>query len=266
MLDATVITVNHHHQPTLMRCVDSILNPTPRCQLQYIVVDNTPHDGALEAVLRTHPAVTVMRNTTPQGFAHNINQAIAAAAPSRYLVLVNPDIIARPGLIDGLVTFMDAAEQANVGLAGPQLLNPNGSIQTSCRAFSTPVNVLLRGLHLDSVLGQTQLMRNYLLSDWDHATTRDVDWITGALMIVRRTAIAQVGVMDERYFLYSEDQDWCCRMWQAGWRVAYFPHVQAMHQHLRIGMRKPWSGAARHQLMSAVQMFHKFGWSLRRSP
>jgi GT2 family glycosyltransferase len=84
-------------------------------------------------------------------------------------------------------------------------------------------------------------------------------------MIVRREAIARVGMMDERYFLYSDDQDWCCRMWQGGWRVCYVPQAQAIHAHMREGIRKPWSRAARHQLVSAVRMLRRFGWRLSRT-
>jgi GT2 family glycosyltransferase len=97
----------------------------------------------------------------------------------------------------------------------------------------------------------------------EHAS--DVDWVSGALMIVRRKALNDVGPMDERYFLYSEDQDWCCQMWRKGWRVCYVPQACAIHAHPREGIMKPWSKAARYQLISALRMFHKFGWKLSRT-
>jgi hypothetical protein len=110
-------------------------------------------------------------------------------------------------------------------------------------------------------------MRDYLMADFDHRRVADVDWVTGAALVVRRQALAEVGCMDEdRYYLYSDDQDWCCRMWQAGWRVCYVPGASAVHVHMREGIRKPWSRAARHQLRSALRMFRKFGWRLSRSP
>ena len=109
-------------------------------------------------------------------------------------------------------------------------------------------------------------MRRYLMSDFDHESVADVDWVTGALLIIRREALVEVGLMDERYFVYSDDQDWCCRMWHHDWRVCYVPQAHAIHQHLREGIKRPWSRAARVQLASAVRMFRKFGWKPSRTP
>ena len=181
----------------------------------------------------------------------------------RYVLLLNPDVECLPGFLDTLVAFMD--EHPDVGIAAPKLLNPDGTLQPSCRRFSTPASILIRGLHLDGVSRRTGLMQRYLMDDFDHQTVADVDWVTGALMIVRREAIALVGPMDERYFLYSDDQDWCCRMWRGGWRVCYVPQAQAVHAHMREGIRKPWSRAARHQLINGIRMFRKFGWRLSRT-
>ena len=104
------------------------------------------------------------------------------------------------------------------------------------------------------------------MSDFDHAHVSDVDWVVGALMFVRRQAIDSIGGMDERYKItYSEDQDWCCRMWRAGWGVVYLPGIRAIHDHQRAGMRKPWSKMGRVQIMNALRMFHKFGWRLTRN-
>jgi len=153
-----------------------------------------------------------------------------------------------------------------VGIMGPQLLNPDLTIQPSCRRFSTPLTLLIRGLHLDGIFKNFKPVYQYLMADYDHQTVRDVDWVTGALMIVRREAISEIGGMDERYTMaYSEDQDWCCRMWRGGWRVCYVPQARAIHDHLRTGMRKPWSKMARAQLMNAIRMFNKFDWKLSRS-
>lgn len=153
----------------------------------------------------------------------------------------------------------------DVGIMGPQLLNPDNSIQPSCRRFSTPLTLLTRGLHLDGILQNFGPVRKYLMLDYDHKSVMDVDWVTGALMIIRRTAIAKVGGMDEQYkTAYSEDQDWCCRMWRNGWSVEYVPQAKAIHDHQRTGMRKPWSKMALAQLINAIRMFRKFKWKLSR--
>jgi len=196
-------------------------------------------------------------------YAENINQGMQRLMRGRYLVVLNPDIECLPGLWDEAVLFMD--RNPEVGIMGPKLLNRDLTVQTSCRRFSTPLTLFIRGIHLDGLLDHFGPMQQYMMTDFDHESVMDVDWVTGALMIVRREAVARVGGMDERYKIaYSEDQDWCCRMWRAGWRVCYVPQAKAIHDHQRTGMRKPWSKMARAQLINAIRMFHKFNWNLSR--
>jgi len=261
-IDISIVTVSHNHLPLIKKCLASLYAAAGKSTFETVVVDNAG-DGTGEWVGRNHPQVTVVRNEARQGYAANGNKGMRAQEDSRYVMLLNPDIECLPGLLDTFVAFMD--EHPDVGIAGPKLLNPDGTLQPSCRRFSTPASLLIRGLHLDGVLRKTGLMRRYLMDDFDHQAVADIDWVTGALMIVRREAIAQVGMMDERYFLYSDDQDWCCRMWQGGWRVCYLPQARAIHAHMREGIRKPWSRAARHQLFSAIRMFSGFGWKLSRT-
>jgi N-acetylglucosaminyl-diphospho-decaprenol L-rhamnosyltransferase len=262
-LDISIVTVSHNHLPLIKKCLASLYATSWSSTFETVVVDNACSDRTGEWVARNYPQVTVIRNEARQGYAANGNKGMRAQENGRYVMLLNPDVQCLPGILDTLVAFMDG--HPDVGIAGPKLLNPDGTLQPSCRRFSTPASILIRGLHLDGVLRKTGLMRRYLMDDFDHQTAADVDWVTGALMIVRREAIARVGMMDERYFLYSDDQDWCCRMWQGGWRVCYVPQAQAIHAHMREGIRKPWSRAAYHQLVSAIRMFHEFGWKLSRA-
>ena len=262
-LDLSIVTVSHNQLPLIEKCLASLYSIPWTASFEMAVVDNACNDGTAEWTAAHYPQIKVIRNNLPQGYAANANMGMRAQKNGRYVLLMNPDITCLPGLIDGLVAFMD--ERPDVGIAGPKLLNPDHTLQPSCRRFSTPGSILIRGLHLDRLLWNTDLIQRYLMVDSGHETVADVDWVTGALMIVRRAAIDRVGVMDERYFLYSEDQDWCCRMWQGGWRVCYVPKARAIHAHMREGMRRPWSRAAYHQVVSAIRMFHKFGWKLSRT-
>ena len=259
----TIILVNHNHGDQAQRAIESLYALKDETSFHLIVVDNASSDNVSGWLGARYPQVCVLQNKLPKGFAHNVNLGLRMAVESDYVLLMNPDIECLPGLLKQLVMFMDS--NSDVGIAGPQLLNPDLTIQPSCRAFSSPLSILVRGLHMDSILGSTKFMQQYLMTEFDHSSVTDVDWITGALMIVRHEAIEQVGLMDERYFLYSEDQDWCCQMWQAGWRVCYLPQAQAKHAHRREGVRKPWSKATRYQLTSAFKMFRKFGWHLSRT-
>lgn len=260
-IDIQIVTISHFHRPFIERNVPLFLDGIRKVSGNVLVIDNA-NDGTAAWADGRDPRLSVICNEAPRGFAANTNQAIARRQ-SRYVALVNPDVVPEPGLFRGLVEFMD--QNPGVAVAGPLLRNPDGSIQVSARAFSTPLVVLIRGLRLDRFLGWTPAVRDYLRPPLSRDRACDVDWVTGAVMIVRRAAIDAVGPMDERYFLYSEDQDWCCRFWRAGWRVAYVPTVSATHVHLRDGIRKPSSAAARHQFVSAIRMFHKFGWRLSRA-
>jgi N-acetylglucosaminyl-diphospho-decaprenol L-rhamnosyltransferase len=261
--DLSIVIVSHNHSAVLANCLASIFLCTATVSFTVIVIDNTCEDSTSEGVRADYPQVHLVRNKAAKGFAANVNCGISLCADSRYILLLNPDTECLPGLLDALVDFMD--HNPDVGIAGPKLLNMDGTLQASCRRFSTPATILMRGLHFDSLVPHSTLVRQYLMEEFDHHSAGDVDWVTGAALIVRRTATATIGLMDDvRYFLYSEDQDWCLRMWRAGWRVCYVPQARARHALVREGIRKPWSKAGRHQLVSALRMFHKFGWKLDR--
>lgn len=261
--DLSIVIVSHNHSAVLAKCLASLFCCGSAASFDVTVIDNTCADGTSDWVRAHYPQVGLVRNAVPKGFAANVNCGISFSAESRYVLLLNPDIECLPGLLDELVDFMDLNQ--DVGIAGPMLLNLDETLQPSCRRFSSPAVVLMRGLRLDRIAPHSAVFRQYLMEDFDHRSVAEVDWVTGAALIARRTAIADAGLMDDiRYFLYSEDQDWCLRMWRAGWRVCYVPQARARHAHMREGIKKPWSKAGRHQLVSALRMFRKFGWKLDR--
>ncbi len=261
--DLSIVIVSHNHAAVLAKCLASLFCCASAASFDVLVIDNTRADGIGDWVRAQYPQVRIVGNEAPRGFAANVNCGISFHPESRYVLLLNPDTECLPGLLDELVNFMDLNE--DVGIAGPMLLNLDETLQASCRRFSSPATVLMRGLHLDGVAPGLTGIREYLMEDFDHCSVAEVDWVTGAALIARRTAIADVGLMDDdRYFLYAEDQDWCLRMWRAGWRVCYVPQARARHVHGREGIRKPWSKAGRYQVVSALRMFRKFGWKLDR--
>jgi GT2 family glycosyltransferase len=263
-LDLSLTVVSHGHLPFIQRYLPSLFSTGCRATFEVLLIDNAEAGDAAAWVCQHLPDVQVLHNAAPRSFAENINEGMRRLRKGRHFVVSNPDIQYLPGLFDAALAFLDA--QPDVGVLGPQLLNADGSHQDSCRGFSTPWVTLVRGLHLDRVFGQSAAVRRYLLRDADRHHALDVDWVTGALMFVRREAIAAVGGMDERYGpAYSEDQDWCCRMWRAGWRVCWVPDARAVHDHQREGMRRPWSRMGRAQLVNTWRLFHKFQWQLSRS-
>ncbi len=263
-MDLSIVLVSHGHKELVKKYLPSLFAFPASVKFEVALIDNNCSDGAADWVSENMPQVEVLRNKRSKSYAENMNMGMDKFIRGRYFVVLNPDIECLPGLWDEIVRFMD--NNIDVGIMGPKLLNRDHTVQASCRSFSTPLNLFIRGLHLDGMFRNTRIIREYLMADFDHETVKDVDWVTGAFMVVRREAISQTGGMDERYEVaYSEDQDWCCRMWRKGWRVTYDPAAQAIHDHLRTGMSKPWSKMARMQLINAVKMFKKFDWKLSRS-
>jgi hypothetical protein len=259
-VDVTIVTVSHEHWADLQANLPLVAAAAGGCTWQLVVVDNACEDRTADHVRVAFPAAEVIRNDRRRGFAANCNAAIARAA-GRHVLLLNPDVRCAPGSIEALVRFLDA--HPGVGVAGPKLLNPDGSLQWSCRRFSTPFLFLLRGLGLERGMERVPAQRRVLMQDWDHASERDVDWVLGAALMARREAMLDAGGLDEGYELYCEDQDWCHRMWRCGWSVYYVPQSVMTHVHRRASHRTfgrmKWVHAR-----SKLRMFLKQGTSGRR--
>lgn len=263
-VDLSIVVVSHGHLAFIQRYLPTLFTTGDRATFEVMLIDNTAAGETAAWVRREMPSVQVLHNDEPRSFAANVNEGWRRLRHGRYFVVSNPDIKYLPGLFDNAVALLDA--HPNVGIVGPRLLNPDGSRQDSRRSFSTPGVTLLRGLHLDGLLRGSSSVQRYLLSGAADDRPMDVDWVTGALMVVRRDAMTAIGGMDERYRVaYSEDQDLCCRMWRAGWRVCWLPDATAIHDHQREGMRRPWSRMARVQLMNTWRLFRKFQWRLSRT-
>jgi hypothetical protein len=199
------------------------------------------------------PNVRLIANENNRGFPAANNQGIAVAAGS-YVLLLNPDTEIVDDAVTKLVAFAD--EHPRVGMVGPQLLSPDGSTQSSRRRFPTLATAFFESTWLESRAPRRVLDRYYVLDRPDHAV-QDVDWITGAAMLARREAIAEVGLLDEGFFMYSEELDWCRRFRDAGWRVVYLPTAQIIHHG---GKSSEQVVAARHVHFqtSKVRYFRKY--------
>jgi len=225
MPDLSVIIVNWNVRDLLRRCLHSILANLPACQLEIIVVDNGSTDGSPEMVRTEFPQVHLMANPDNRGFTAANNQGLAVAR-GRYVLLLNPDTEVVGDALETLVAFADA--HPDVGVVGPQLLNPDGTVQSSRRRFPTLATALLESTWLQPYAPRRLLARYYVLDRPDDEV-QDVDWVTGAALMARREAVEQVGPLDEGFFMYSEELDWCRRFRAAGWRVIYLPTARIIH-------------------------------------
>jgi N-acetylglucosaminyl-diphospho-decaprenol L-rhamnosyltransferase len=224
--ECSVVIVNYRTDGLLDACLSS-LSQGSASRLEIIVVDNS-------ASLRTSgiparfPKVRFIENTRNVGFASACNQGLVVAR-GRSLLLLNPDTLVEKGAIETLAGFLDA--HPGVGAVGPRLLDPDGSLQYSCRRFPGYFTIFFGRYSLATRLApRNPLSRKYLYLDWNHASVSEVDWLSGACLMVRREVLESIGPLDEQYFLFVEDMDYCRRIRDAGWAIVYVPSAVVSHR------------------------------------
>ncbi len=257
MIDLSIVIVNWNVRDLLRRCLLSIQSTNT----EIIIVDNASSDGSVGMVQAEFPGVHLITNTDNRGFPAANNQGLAIAQ-GRYVLLLNPDTEIVGDALATMVAYADA--HPDVGLIGPQLLNADGSVQSSRRRFPTLLTAFFESTWLKGYAPR-RLLERYEFLDRPDDAVQDVDWVTGAAMMARREAIEQVGPMDAGFFMYSEELDWCRRFRESstgssgrcGWRVVYLPTAQIIHH---VGKSSEQVVAARHIHFqtSKVRYFRKY--------
>ena len=254
-MDLSIVIVTHNSLSPVEKCLRSLKEHPPGGAYEVIVVDNASSDGTQGMIRESFPFARMIANDDNRGYSKGVNQAFLASS-GRYFLVLNPDIIVAEDSIDALVRFMDDKPEA--GIAGSQLVFPDGSVQPSCRSFYTIRTLLLRRTFLGKLFPRAKALRDHLMTDYDHVEAREVDWIIGACMIVRREAVTEVGLMDERFFLYFEDTDWCYRMKQHGRQVWYVPGSVMVHLYERSSARSVLSKPFLLHMLSLMRYYEKW--------
>jgi GT2 family glycosyltransferase len=196
--------------------------------LETVVVDNASADGSADMVAAAFPEVRLIRLAQNTGFSGGNNVALDGLAAD-YALLLNSDAFVDAGHLDRLLAFADATPDA--GLIGPKVRNPDGSIQYSCRRWPTFAAGMFRNVYLGRLFPQNRPASDYLMQDFDHASVVDVDWLSGCALLIRRSCLEGIGLLDAAtFFMYCEDMDWCLRAHEAGWRVVYYPETVVTHR------------------------------------
>ena len=222
-----VIIVNYKSTEFLIHCLRSIFESANGTPIRVFVQDNNSKDG-VDRVRTMFKQVNLKKNSCNLGFARAVNRALEqCTAP--YLLILNPDTIVLDGFFESVLQYLE--ENRDVGIVGSRILNPDGSVQGSARSFPTPLTGLFGRTSLLSRYFPNSLITraNILTTRSDGSTPVEVDWVSGACMVLRREAVVDADLMDERFFLYWEDADWCRRMREFGWKVVYFPQATVYH-------------------------------------
>jgi N-acetylglucosaminyl-diphospho-decaprenol L-rhamnosyltransferase len=227
-LDISIIIVSYNVRDHLLNCLASIeasLTASKRTG-EVIVVDNGSTDGTPALIRRRFPDVRVITNSENRGFAAANNQGIREAR-GHYIALLNPDTLARGDAFGVLARYLD--EHPAVGVIGPRLIRPDGATQSSRRRFPSRLTGFLESTLVQEYWRTNRVLRRYYMSDRPDSEEQAVDWLVGACLLARREAIEDAGLLDERFFMYSEEVEWCHRLKHSGWKVMYVPQACVVH-------------------------------------
>lgn len=223
----SVCIVSYESREYLEGCLNSIYANPPDEKYEIVVVDNHSSDDTVKMLATEFPEVTVIENTANLGFTVPMNQALRQAQ-GQYFLLLNPDTIVYPQALTGLVGFMDSHPHA--GISGPKVLNTDGSMQQPCRrGESRPLAVISYFLGLNRLFPRSKLFGEYLMNYMDEDATHEVAGVSGSCMLIRREVIGQIGYLDEQFFAYQEDADYCFQARKVGWKVYYVPTSRITH-------------------------------------
>lgn len=245
--DVSVVVASFNTRDLLRQCLESLALPHGDLQLETVVVDNNSRDGSPEMVAREFPRVTLLRNEENEGFARANNRALTECH-GRYVLLLNSDTVLPQVTLEPMVEFLEA--NPDVGIAGCRVVRPDGRLDEACkRSFPTPISALSRFLALDRLFPRHKTLGSYRRTWEDPEGCYEVDSVVGAFMLVRRQTLDDVGGLDEDFFMFGEDLDWCYRVKRKKWRIVYLGDRHVIH----------------HKGASTVREPHRMNWHFHRS-
>lgn len=239
-MEISIIIVNYKTRGLLKYCLKNILELNLPFGYEIIIVDNDSRDGSVEMVKSlylSNPRIKLIESAKNIGYSAGNNLAIRKSQ-GKYLLIFNSDIKPLIGAIEKLYNFMETHPE--VGLAGPKLINADGSLQYSCFHFPDFTIPIYRRTPLGKLFFAKKKVDEYLMKDWDHNETRPVDWLLGGALIVRKKALEKVGLFDERFYLYFTDVDWARRFWLNNYEVYYIADSKMIHLHRRESADYDW--------------------------
>lgn len=259
-MDLSIVILTYKSKGLLKQCLRNIERLRVSYTYEVIVVDNDSRDGVEQLVAEQFPRVRFIQSGANRGFGAGMNIGLTAAQ-GEYRLILNPDIAILSNELERMIAYL--RDHPAVGVLGPKLVNPDSSLQYTCFNFPTILTPFYRRSFLGKLPWGRKKLDRYLMSWWDHATNRDVDWLLGACLLMPATALAKVGLFDERFFMYFEDIDLCRRMWEQGYRVVYFADAEIVHYHQRTSAETAWifglfNRVTREHIKSWLKYFAKY--------
>ena len=227
-MEISIIIVSYNGREYLRRCLRSLLEHTRGLEYEVVVVDNASRDGSADMVAEEFPSVRLLRRPSNAGLSTALNQGIRLSG-GEMTVLLNPDVELRDNPFPAMAQYL--RDHPEVGILGPRILDDDGSLQLSCRRFPAfSVAFFNRYSLLTRLFPRNPFSVRYLMTDFDHSGTAEIDWLSLACWMAPRRLFDEVGFLDEGYFLYNEDVDFCQRVHRAGRKVVYLPEVSVVHR------------------------------------
>jgi len=256
------IIITHHKTPELLYlCIKSIKENIKNIKYEIIVVDSEANSQTKDFIKEKWEDINFIQFKKNPGYSKIVNKGIKKAI-GNYILIINADIIVLENSIPEMLKFMK--ENPSVGMVGPQLLDFTNNIQVSCFSNPSLKTILVRRTFLGKTKQGKQVIKEFTMSDWDKKTIKEVDWIQGSAIMIRKEALKKIGLLDERFFMYFEDADWCRRFWKEGYKVIYLPSAKMAHYYHRAS--KKWGAVldlflnkyARTHIISAFKYFFKY--------
>lgn len=222
----SIVILNYKSQGHLRQGLRFLRNYSFPFETEVIVVDNGSKDASADVAAKEYPGAIFIGLPKNLGYSTGNNVGLRQATGD-YVMILNPDTSVYPGAIEQLVSYLEQHPQ--VGLVAPKLVNPDGSTQLSGALFQSFFIPLWRRSWLGNLPGPKQQLKTFFIKDWDRTTSRPVGWALGACFVIRRQAMNDIGLFDERFFLYFEDVDYCRRMWGKNWEVHYVAEAEMIH-------------------------------------
>ncbi len=247
-MDISFCVVSYNSAEMIKKSLDTLFSSDlQRLTCEVIVVDNASADDSVSILTQYFPTIQLITNSENLGYTKAMNMCFARAV-GKYVVQLNPDTLTQEKTFIKLFDWME--NHPDVGICTPKVLNRDGTLQKQCRrSFARPWDVLTYFLYLDRIFPKSKLFGRYLLTYRSDNEIYDVDAVSGSCMFIRREVLEDVGLLDERYFSYQEDADFCFRTKKSGWRIVYYPESEILHWGGR--------GGSRYQPYRAIYEWHK---------